>query len=194
MPRRLAFFPLLLIAALAAADTYVVDNTHSQIGFAVRHMGLADVQGRFNDYMALAVYEDQAPVSVTVTIKAASLDTANPERDQHLRGPDFFHTDKFPEITFTSQRVTKKGQAYQAAGKLTIRGISKPVVVPFVLAGPVDDPWGGVRLGARTELTIDRRDFGLRWGEKLPSGVAIVGNEVRLLLNVEFTKQPPAVK
>lgn len=174
--------------SLRAADAYAIDAAHTSVGFSVKHLLVSNTKGAFND-VAGTISLDQKSIeksSVKVTIKAASIDTANVKRDEHLKGADFFEVEKFPEITFVSKSVTKKGDAYEAAGTLTIKGVSKDVVIPFTLSGPVQDPWGGTRLGVEGSLTIKRKDFNVAMNNP---GDAGIGEDVKIDLSVEAIQQ-----
>jgi polyisoprenoid-binding protein YceI len=178
-------------APAAAADLYELDPVHSSVAFGVRHMVITTVKGKFNKFSGRMLYdpENLAQSSVEVKIEAASIDTDNEKRDGHLRSPDFLEVEKHPEIAFNSTRIEKSGDGFVAHGQLTIRGVTKDVAIPFTLAGPVKDAWGGLRIGAEGQLTIDRRDWGLTWNQALEAGGVLVGNDVRIELNVQAVKR-----
>ena len=181
---------LLLAVSVQAADSYSIDASHTNIGFSVKHMVVSNTKGQFKTYDGKILFDakDASKSSVKVTIKAASIDTSNEKRDAHLRTGDFFETDKFPEITFVSKKVAKKGDAYEVTGALTIKGVTKDVTFPFTLTGPVNDPWGNTRLGVEGSLTINRQDFGVSWNNTLDNGGLVVGNDVKIDLSVEGVK------
>src|SRR5262249_30821701 len=143
MPVRKVLGYLLTVVAVCgsafAADEYKIDPAHSSVRFTVKHMMVSTVPGRFGDFSGTIVYDDKDPSksSVKVSIKSASISTDNAQRDTHLKSPDFLDVAKFPEITFLSKTVAKKGDGYVAHGTLTIRGVSKDVDLPFTLSGPV---------------------------------------------------------
>ena len=184
----------LLLAVLAiggsalAADEYKIDPNHSSVNFSVTHLMVSTVNGRFNTFEGKILYDDKdvTKSSVNVTIKTASVNTDNTSRDNDLRSPGFFDADKFPEITFQSKSVEKKGNDYVAHGTLTIKGVAKDVDLPFQLKGPVDAGRMGKVMGAHASLTVNRQDFGV---SKTPG---MVGNEVKIDLNVEAHLPPPA--
>jgi polyisoprenoid-binding protein YceI len=180
------FFAILLACGSAlAADEFKIDPNHSSANFTVTHMTLSTVHGRFTDFSGKIVYDgkDITKSSVSVIIKTASINTDVDARDKHLRSADFFDVANFPEITFQSKSVEKRGNRFVAHGTLTIRGVSKDVDLPFILAGPVND--GKVTLlAANAALTINRQDFGVAWNKPFNNGFA-VSNEVRIELNVE---------
>lgn len=192
---RKTLFLLLLAAAAApalAAETYVIDASHSVVGFSVRHLMVANTKGTFSDVKGTVVADpdDLAKSGVEVTIGVASIDTDNADRDKHLLSADFFDVEKFPTITFRSSKVEKKGDGYVATGTLTIKGVSKEIALPFTVAGPITDPWGNVRYGLEFEkVKINRKDFGLTWSKLTETGGLVVGNEVTIELGVELVKQ-----
>ena len=125
-----------------------------------------------------------------VVIKAASIDTSQPDRDTHLRSADFFDVEKFPTLTFKSTNVKQAGgDAYAVTGDLTIHGVTKSVVLPVTFLGMAKDPWGNERAGFEAEVTINRRDFGLTWNAALETGGFLVGDEVKISLSVQAIAQ-----
>lgn len=184
----LALLAGIMAPSLRAAEAYAIDAAHTSVGFSVKHLLVSNTKGAFNDVAGTIALDQKAieKSSVKVTIKAASIDTANTKRDDHLRGADFFEVEKFPEITFVSKSVAKKGDAYEAAGTLTIKGVSKDVVIPFTLSGPVQDPWGGTRLGVEGSLTIKRKEFNVAMNNP---GDAGIGEDVKIDLSVEAIQQ-----
>jgi len=192
----LAVASLHAAAPLAAAEKYTLDPVHSYVGFAVRHMAVTWVKGEFSEFSGEIVYDpdDISRSSVSVVIKAASLDTRNERRDNHLKSPDFFAVEQFPEITFQSKRVERRGEAYVAIGGLTIRGITKEIELPFTLAGPVTAVGGRPRLGAEASATLNRLDFQVTWNRFLEGVGLVVGDDVKIELQVEAIgpEPPPA--
>ena len=183
-------------APLQAADRYQIDPVHSYVGFAVRHMAVSWVKGEFKEFSGEILYdaEDINRSSVSVAIKAASLDTRNERRNNHLKSPDFFAVEQFPEITFHSKRVERRGDAFVAIGDLTIRGITKEIELPFTLAGPVTAVGGRPRLGAEASLTLNRQDFQVSWNRFLEGAGFVVGDEAKIDIQVEAIgpEPPPA--
>ena len=188
---------LLAVVAISgtgfAADEYKIDPAHSTVGFNVKHMMVSTVHGRFNDFSGQIVYDDKeiSKSSVKVAIKTASVNTDNTARDNDLRGANFLDVEKFPEITFQSKSVEKKGDGYVAHGTLTIHGVAKDVDLPFTLNGPLATPRGKV-MGADAGLTINRMDYGVSWSRSLDGGGMVVSNDVKIELNVEARTTPPA--
>jgi len=183
---------LLAVIAIAgsalAADEYKIDPNHSSVNFAVTHLMVSTVNGRFNTFEGKILFDDKdvTKSSVNVTIKTASVNTDNTSRDNDLRSPGFFDAEKFPEITFQSKSVEKKGTDYVAHGTLTIKGVAKDVDLPFELKGPADAGRMGKVMGAHASLTVNRQDFGVS------KGGGMVGNDVKIDLNVEAHLPPPA--
>lgn len=187
-PTVLAIFAALIVAfPVRSADTYQIDTAHSWIGFSVRHMMVTNVRGRFTDFSGTIVYDEQdiTKSSVSVTIKTASINTENADRDRHLRSADFFDVEKYPEITFVSQRIEKRGDGYLCIGTLSIRGVSREVAIPFTVTGKVKDQRGNTRIGVEASLTINRQDYGVTWNRALDAGGVVVGNDVKIELNIE---------
>jgi polyisoprenoid-binding protein YceI len=176
----------------STATQWRVDRTHSNVEFAVKHMMITTVRGRFTDLDGTVQYDEgNSPKShIEVSIKAASIDTRAPDRDTHLRSPDFLDAEKFTAITFRSTRVDKTGtNRFAIAGDLTIRGVTRPVVLDAVEEGRGKDPWGGERLGFTATTTIDRRDYGLTWNQALDAGGWLVGYDVKISLDVQLVRQ-----
>lgn len=175
------------------SGAYKIDSAHSSINFAVRHMMINDVRGRFTDFAGTINYDDKDATksSVEFTAKVASINTDVARRDEHLRNADFFEVAKYPELTFKSRRVERRGDAYVAIGDFTMRGVTKEIAIPFKLAGAIKNP-RGTRIGVEAQTTIDRRDYGITWGQALEGGGLAVSNDVRIELLLEATKQEPA--
>lgn len=176
----------LFCGSALAADQYKIDPVHSNVGFAVKHMVVNTVHGRFNDWSGDIVYDDKDPAksSVNVAIKTATINTENADRDTHLKSPDFLDVQKFPEITFHSKSVEKQGDGFVAHGILTIHGVSKDVDLPFKINGPIKVGDSNL-LGAEATLTINRQDYGVAWSKSLAPGELVVANDVKIDINVE---------
>jgi len=185
----------LLLAVVAvcgsalAADEYKIDPNHSSVNFAVTHLMVSTVNGRFTAFEGKILYDekDVTKSSVNVTIKTPSINTDNTSRDNDLRSPGFFDAEKFPELTFQSKSIEKKGDGYVAHGTLTIHGVSKDVDLPFEIKGPVDAGQNrGKVMGAHASLTVNRVDYGV--GQATP----MIGSDAKLDLYVEARMAPPA--
>lgn len=171
---------------------WVVDPVHSSVEFAVRHMVIATVRGRFTKFQIQADFDETRPESVRVqgTADTASVDTGEAKRDEHLRSPDFFDAVNFPQISFKSRRVEQRGDGeYRLIGDLTVRDTTREVPFDVTFAGIVKDPWGSQRAGFTATTTLDRKDFGLKWNVPLEAGGVLVGDTVKVSVEVELVKQ-----
>lgn len=176
----------------ASAGTYSIDPAHTTVGFSVRHLVINNVPGRFREFNGTIQYDPQnlADSSVTFTAKSNSIDTGVEPRDKHLRSADFFDVERYPEITFKSTRIEKKGKDdFIAHGDFTLHGVTKTVALPFKMYGAIKDPWGKMRIGVEAGLTINRQDYGVAWSQKLDDGGLVVANDVKIALFVEAVKQ-----
>jgi len=172
--------------------TWEIDSAHTDVGFSVKHLMISTVRGRFSDVRGTIRIDDDdlATASVQVEIGAAGIDTRQQQRDDHLRSADFFDVEKFPTIEFESRRIERiENDRYRVVGDLTIRDVTREVVLDATQEGRGRDPWGGERLGFSAKTTIDRRDFGLTWNQALETGGFVVGNEIKITLDVEAVKQ-----
>ena len=173
-------------------STYVIDQSHSEVAFTVRHL-VTRVRGRFAEFGGTIQFDPAHPShsSVNFTVQASSVDTSAPDRDTHLRSEDFFHVERFPTITFTSTKVTPTGaDAFTVTGPLSIRGVVKDVALPVSYLGTEKDPWGNQKAGFETEITLNRKDFGLMWNAALETGGFLVGDDVKIALTIQATAQP----
>ena len=187
----LTLFTLIFTSGVSnAGDKYAVDMMHSSVGFAVKHMVISTIRGSFTDFKVDLEYDSKNIVNsqVKATIYTKSIDTGIEKRDGHLMSPDFFDVETFPEMTFTSKSVMKKGKDYILKGTLTIKGISKEVEIPFTLMGPIKDPYGSARIGVEGHLTINRQDFNVKWNMTLDGGGLVVSDNVEIDLTLEATK------
>ena len=177
--------------ATTTARTYKIDKSHSEAIFQVRHL-VTRVRGRFSDFEGTIVLDEANPErsSVAFTIQATSIDTNEPDRDKHLRSDDFFAVEQFKTITFKSRTITKRsGDTYDVVGDLTIRGVTKEITLPVTHLGKAKDPWGNDKVGFETEITINRKDFGLKWNAPLETGGFLVGDEVKVSLSIQAAGQ-----
>ncbi len=180
------------LPALAAAEKYTIDPVHSVVAFKVRHL-VAKVPGRFNVVEGTIDVdrENLATAKVSVTIDVASVDTANERRDGHLKSPDFFDAANQPKMTFESTKVELKGEGKALVhGNLTIRGVTKPVVLDTEVLG-FGPGMGGMRAGFEATTTINRKDFGVVWNRVLDTGGAVLGDDVEITINVEAVRVEP---
>ncbi|NUT72700.1 MULTISPECIES: YceI family protein [unclassified Pseudarthrobacter] len=175
------------LPADVTTGTWTLDNSHSEIGFTVRHAGISKVRGQFKEAEAtLDLAENVADSKVNATIKTASFDSGDVNRDGHVRGEDFFDVEKFPEISFVSNAIVPKGDAYELQGDLTIKGVTRPVALETELHGVAVDPFGNTRAGLTAETTISRKDFGLTWNAVLEAGGVLVSDKVAINLELAF--------
>jgi polyisoprenoid-binding protein YceI len=175
----------------ATAATYNVDPSHTLLGFTVRHLMISNVNGRFHVYKGQVEIDEQTKElqSVEAIINASSIDTDNDKRDGHLKSPDFFNVGQFPEITFKSTTIEKVRGVYHVTGDLTIKGVTKSVTLKGNLTGLVDaGMFGGKRAGFWATGLIDRRDFGLTWNKNLDRGGVVVGDKIKIKLEIEATR------
>lgn len=183
-----------LLPALAAAElvVYKVDPDHSGVGFSVRHF-VTNVPGRFRDFDGTMRYDKDDPAASTVefTVRATSIDTANADRDEHLRGEDFFDVEKYPTLTFKSTSVIPKGPGeLDVTGDLTIHGVTKQVTIPVTILGTMKTP-NGEKAGFESTFTINRKDYGVVWNRVLDAG-PVLGDEVKITIAVEANRQMDA--
>lgn len=192
--------PALLVSTVAMAQnkipdgTYKVDPAHSKVGFEVSHLVVATVEGKFSDFEGTFKIDPKLEKSsVDVSIKAASINTDNKDRDDHLRSADFFDASKHDKLTFKSKKITGTPDNLKVAGDLTIRGVTKPVTLDAKYTGSVKDPWGNERVAFRASTKINRKDYGLSWSKAVEAG-PVVGDEITLDLRVEAIKEKAAAK
>jgi polyisoprenoid-binding protein YceI len=177
---------LLSSAGLTAyADTFKIDPVHSSIVFSVKHLGVTDFYGRFNDVSGKVVFDkaDPSKSSVEVTIPVESIDTHNEKRDQHLKSPDFFNAKQFPTIVFKSKSVEGTGDTYKATGDLSLHGVTKPMTLEIKRGTDGKGMEGEIRGGGEARFTLKRSDFGMNF---MQGGL---GDEVTVLLSLEGVKQ-----
>jgi polyisoprenoid-binding protein YceI len=182
---------LSLMGAVGAAETYTLDKSHTTVGFAVRHLVINTVRGQFREFDAtLSVDPDDiTKSSLQGTVKVVSIDTANAKRDKHLRSPDFFDADQYPEITFTSKRIEQQGEGYVMIGDFTMRGVSQEIALPFRMTDAIEHR-KKIRRGFEARVEINRQDYGIAYSKLSDAGGLVVGNTVLIEINGEMIKQP----
>ena len=181
---------LLIVQSAFAADTFVIDNAHSSLGFQIRHL-FSNVMGKFDDFAGTIQFDEASPEqsSVEVTIKTASIDTGVKMRDDDLRSPNFFDAEKYPEITFKSKSVKATGKnTADVAGDLTMHGVTKEVVLKVELIGKGPGMKGSFVSGWDATTALKRSDFGLAWNKAI-EGTQVVGDDVKVELHVEADKK-----
>ena len=181
-----------LLAQPAFAAKYDIDQAHTSIEFKVSHLGISSVKGSFADVKGEFDFDPNAleKSSTSAEISVNSIDTKNGKRDDHLKSPDFLEQQKFPSISFKSRKVEKgTGTNFKVTGDLTIHGISKEVVLDVEQGGLATDPWGSERAAFSATTTIKRKDFGLVWSKTMDNGSLVVGEDVKITIDVEGIKK-----
>lgn len=173
---------------MSQLSTWSIDPAHTHIEFAVRHLMISTVKGRFAEFSGNVQLDpaDLTTAKLDVNINVASIDTRVTDRDNHLRSADFFDAANHPAITFTSRKVEQQGDAYRVVGDLTIRGVTREVPLTVSLEGQAKDPWGNQRMAFAATAKINRADFGLTWNAALEAGGVVVGEEVKITIDVEL--------
>lgn len=178
--------------------TYTIDPSHSRIGFAGRHMVFTKVRGQFTDFTATVEVpddKDATQAKVTASIKTASVDSGNEQRDGHLRSGDFFDAEQYPEMTFTSTSVRSLGDnTHEVTGDLTIRGTTRPITLRTTVEGPLQDPWGNERYGVEAKAKINRKDWGLNWNLALEAGGVLVSEDIEIEIEAAFVRSLQAAE
>lgn len=175
-----------------ATTKWVIDPTHSEIGFKVKHMMFTNVSGKFDTYEASVTTEDDTFTNANIEFSADinSIDTRNADRDGHLKSADFFDAENYPELTFKASSLSKLEDGnYEIAGDLTIKGVTKFVKLPAEFSGLMTDPWGNTKAGLNIYGKINRKDWGLNWNSALETGGVLVGEEVKLEIELQLLKQ-----
>jgi len=169
---------------------YTIDASHTRLGFSARHAMVTTVRGQFGDFdgTAHADSENPAASSVALTIRAASVSTGTADRDGHLTSGDFFDVENHPQITFTSTSVERDGTEWTITGDLTIKGVTKPVTIPFEETGTAVDPYGNTRVGFEGATTINRKDWDLTWNAALETGGVLVSEKIKLEFDISAIK------
>ncbi|GAC1519572.1 MAG: YceI family protein [Herpetosiphon sp.] len=172
---------------------WTIDASHSAIDFSVRHMMISTVRGSFAKFSGTVNIDEADPTrsAVEVQIDASSIDTRDAQRDGHLRGPDFFDAEKFPTLTFKSKRVERHGESQaRIIGDLTIRDVTREVTLDTEYNGQAKSPWGTVSAGFEAHTKISRKDWGLTWNAALETGGMLVGDEIKISIQIEVVKSP----
>jgi polyisoprenoid-binding protein YceI len=175
-----------------ATTTWTIDPAHTNVGFAVRHLMISTVRGRFADVRGTVVADemDRTKGTVDVVIAVGSIDTREAQRDAHLRSGDFFDAEHFPEMTFRSTRIEDApGDTFKLTGNLTIRGVTREIMLDVTAEGRGPDPWGGERAGFTATGKISRGDFGLTYNAVLETGGVVIGDEVKITIDTELVKK-----
>ncbi len=181
----------LLLAIPAIAATYDIDTSHSAVEFKIKHLAISNVQGTFDNFEGTFSYVSGQPDQwqVNATIDVASVDTGNAKRDDHLKNEDFFNVAQYPTMVFKSTGVKMDGDEGKLMGDLTMHGKTLPVTLDLELNGEIADPWGNQRVGFTATGKIDRRDWGLTYGKVMEGGGLMIGNDVKLTIEIEGIQQ-----
>jgi polyisoprenoid-binding protein YceI len=176
---------------LIPTGTWNIDPAHSKVGFAVKHMGIATVRGEFTEFEgALQIGEDLSSASISGTVKAQSVDTNEPQRDEHLRSADFFDAARFPELRFESTSIEAlDDEEFRITGQLTIHGVTDEIVLHAEVQGTDVDPWGNERVGLEVTGQLSRGDYDMKFNQALGSGNMLVADKVKLALDISAVKQ-----
>lgn len=181
----------LAASSVLAQTSWVVDKSHSKIGFSVKHLVITDVDGFFKDYDAQITTqgEDFTKANIDFKISTNSIFTDNEDRDKHLRSDDFFNSEQFPQITFKGKSMRKIGNnKYKLTGDLTIRDVTKKIELDVVYNGMVKDPWGNTKVGFKITGKLNRFDYNLKWNKAIETGSLVVGKEVKLNIDLQLKK------
>jgi len=175
---------------MATKTKWVIDPTHSEVAFKVKHLMISNVKGNFSEFEVNVLTDgnDFSNAGINVSINTASVSTGVADRDAHLKSPDFFDSANFSTMTFVSKSLTGSGDEYKLEGDLTIRGISNPVSLNVEFGGLMADPWGNVKAGFNIDGKINRKDWGLTWNAALEAGGVLVADEVRITAEIELLK------
>jgi polyisoprenoid-binding protein YceI len=170
--------------------TWTVDASHSSVEFRVKHLGISTVSGVFREFEGqLEIGEDITQSKITGTIKAASIDTGEPKRDEHLRSPDFFDADTYPDITFESTRIEVVDEdEFHVTGNITLHGVTGEITLHAEVTGTEQDPWGNTRVGLEARGELNRGDYGMKFNQALGSGNVMVSDRVRINVEVSAVK------
>jgi polyisoprenoid-binding protein YceI len=176
---------------LIPAGTWAVDPKHSTVEFQVKHMGIANVKGKFNEFAGtLEIGDDLATAKASGTVKVASVDTNEEQRDAHLRSADFFDAETYPELSFAATAIEPVDEeTFRIAGDLTLHGITRPITLEAVVQGTDVDPWGNDRVGLEVVGQLKRSDYDMKFNQALGSGNMLVGDKVKLVLDISAIKQ-----
>ncbi len=184
------------IPAEAARSTWQIDPQHASAEFAVKHLMISTVRGEFHGVKGTINWDEQdiTKSTIDVTIDATTLDTREPQRNEHLKSPDFFDTAKYPTISFKSKKIEQVASDHlKITGELTIHGVTKEVVLDVDgPTAPVKDPWGNIRAAVNATAKVNRQDFGVKWNANMDGGGVVVGDDVKINIDLEMIKQVPA--
>jgi polyisoprenoid-binding protein YceI len=182
---------IVLSRAAWCADTYKIDPVHSSVGFAVSHMVISTVKGKFDEFNGTVTVDNSQVQTAQGTIQTKSVNTGVEGRDKDLRSANFFDVEKYPTITFQTKSATKEGENTVLVGDFTMHGVTKALSLPVKVKGPIKDPWGNMRIGLEANTKVNRKDFGLTYNKALETGGLVVGDEVEIQINAEAVRSAP---
>lgn len=194
------YFTLIFAFAVAGnvwAGSYKLDESHTQVGFKIKHLVISTVSGRFNKFSGTFEFDPKKGEieKLNVEIESASIDTNEPDRDKHLKSPDFFDVEKYPKLTFISKKTTTKdSKPTKLDGELTIHGVKKNVTLDVDYKGSTVDPWGNERIAFEASTQVNRKDFGLKWNKSLDKGGVMIADDVKIVIEGEALLQKPEAK
>jgi polyisoprenoid-binding protein YceI len=176
--------------------TWTIDTAHTRIGFVARHMGLSKVRGQFTGFRGEVEGDprDITTAKAHLEVDMASVDSGNPDRDAHLKGADFFDVEKYPTMTFVTRSIEADGDDYRVVGDLTIKGRTRPIELKYEHGGDLNDPFGNRKIGGSLSGTIKRSEWGLAWNVPLDSGGWLVGDNVKLEIDLQVAESKEAVE
>ncbi|HUQ97844.1 MAG TPA: YceI family protein [Gemmatimonadaceae bacterium] len=176
--------------AAGARTAWKLDPSHTAVEFSAKHLMITTVKGRITDVEGTIYTDEKNPgnSSVEATLKATSIDTRTDQRDNHLRSADFLNVDKYPDIKFRSTRIEGDKEHFKLTGELTIRDVTRDITLDVQYEGQTKDPWGGTRVGFSATGKIDRREWGLTWNQALETGGVVVGNDIKINIEVEAVR------
>ena len=187
-----SLFAISIFGTNVWAAPYKLDESHTQVGFKIKHLVISTVSGRFNKFTGAFDYDNKTGdiKDLKVEIESASIDTNEPDRDKHLKSPDFFDVAKYPTLTFVSKKIiTESGRPIKVEGELTIHGIKKNVALDIDYKGSTVDPWGNERIAFDASTKINRKDFGLKWNKNLDAGGVMIADDVKIQIEGEAILQ-----
>jgi polyisoprenoid-binding protein YceI len=182
----------LLISNIGLAGAWVFDDAHSSADFSIRHMMVSNVKGQIGGLKGTIDIDDKdlTKSKVDVSLDVTTIDTRNGKRDEHLKSPDFFDVQKFPQMHFVGKKIEKSGKGLKVTGDLTMKGVTKPTVLMVDgPTSPVKDPWGKMKRGFTAQATINRKEFGLTWNKALDGGGVVLGDDVKVTIEAELEEK-----
>lgn len=197
IPRLALGLVLTAFSSMAWSANYKLDESHTQVGFKIKHLVISTVSGRFNKFIGSFEFDPKSGdiKNLNVEIEASSIDTNEPDRDKHLKSGDFFDIEKYPKLIFNSKKtITESGKPTKLEGELTIHGVKKNVTLELDYKGSTTDPWGNDRIAFDASTKVNRKDFGLKWNKNLDKGGLMIDDEVKIQIEGEAILQKEEAK